>query len=218
VKIPTGSFMMGSTNGEPDETPAHRVTINYSFYMGKYEVTQAQWQAVMGRNPYPSEDCRGNCPVALVSWDEAQDFISKLNSFGDGYKYRLPTEAEWEYACRAGTTADYAGDLKAVAWYAENSGRRDHAVGQKQPNAWGLYDMHGNAWEWCEDWYHNTYNGAPTDGGAWLTGGEQKYRVVRGGSWNESATRLRSADRSADPQDFRHADRGLRVVAVARTQ
>ncbi|MGI9065298.1 MAG: protein kinase domain-containing protein [Pyrinomonadaceae bacterium] len=136
VWIQPGSFMMGSTNGEADEKPVHQVTINYSFYMGKYEVTQAQWQAVMGRNP-SSFKC-SNCPVEQVSWNDAQEFIRKLNQINDGYTYRLPSEAEWEYACRAGTTGDYAGNLNDMAWYADNSGSKTHAVGSssRMPGAW----------------------------------------------------------------------------------
>ncbi len=209
--------MMGSTNGEADERPVHEVTINYSFHMGKYEVTQAQWQAVMGNNPSYFKDCV-NCPVEQVSWDDAQNFINKLNESNDGFRYRLPTEAEWEYACRAGTTGDYAGNLSEMAWYSENSGNKTHAVGGKQPNAWGLADMHGNVWEWCQDWYHETYYSAPTDGSAWLSGGEQKYRVLRGSSWNNYAPCLRSANRLIGTPVYRFGSYGFRVVAVARTQ
>jgi TonB family protein len=210
--------MMGSTNGEPDEKPAHQVTINYSFYMGRYEVTQAQWQAVMGNNPSYFKDCGGNCPVEQVSWDDTQIFIQRLNGMNDGYTYRLPTEAEWEYACRAGTTGDYAGPLSEMAWYSENSGSKTHTVGGKRPNEWGLADMHGNVWELCQDWYHETYYGAPTDGSAWLSGGDQKYRVLRGGSWLINATNLRSAYRNSYfSPDYRNQLNGFRVVAVART-
>jgi TonB family protein len=217
VRISSGTFMMGSTNGETDEKPAHQVTTNYSFYIGKYEVTQAQWQSVMGNNPSYFKDC-ANCPVEQVSWDDAQNFIKRLNESNDGFRYRLPTEAEWEYACRAGTTGDYAGNLTEMAWYYENSGSKTHAVEGKRSNDWGLADMHGNVLEWCEDWYHTTYDGAPTDGSAWLSGGEQKYRVVRGGSWPYSATQLRSAYRlSFYSPDYRSYVIGFRVVAVART-
>jgi formylglycine-generating enzyme required for sulfatase activity len=214
VEIPAGNFCMGSDGGSGDEKPVHLVTIRQSFYMGKYEVTQAQWQAVMGNNPSGFKDCGGNCPVEQVSWDDAQNFINKLNASNDGFRYRLPTEAEWEYACRAGTTGDYAGNLSEMAWYSENSGNKTHAVGGKQPNAWGLGDMHGNVWEWCQDWYHETYYGAPSDGSAWVSGGEQKYRVLRGGSWNHVATFLRSANRSRDSPDSRYFGNGFRVVAV----
>ena len=211
--IPAGRFSMGSASGGSDEKPVHEVTIGQPFYIGKYEVTQGQWTAVMGKNPsYFKGD---NLPVEQVSWDDAQQFINKLNEMNDGFKYRLPTEAEWEYSCRAGTTGDYPGDLDEMGWYVNNSGNgyfdaasifqndkmnygkrihdngdRTHAVGAKQANAFGLYDMHGNVWEWCEDWHHENYNGAPTDGSAWLSGGEQKFRVLRGGSVVRHGLRL----------------------------
>src|SRR6266404_7386825 len=218
VEIPKGSFCMGSNDGEANEKPVHQVTINYSFYIGKYEVTQAQWQAVMRNNPSSFKgEIPGplfNLPVEQVSWDDAQSFINKLNEGNDGFRYSLPTEAEWEYACRAGTTGDYAGNLSEMAWFAENSENRTHNVGEKQPNGWGLFDMHGNVWEWCQDWYHDSYNGAPTDGSAWL-GGVQLYRVLRGGSWgNKDAASLRSASRSRNTPDNRFYDKGLRLVAV----
>jgi formylglycine-generating enzyme required for sulfatase activity len=152
--------------------------------------------------------------VESVSWNDAQKFIERLNHTNDGYIYRLPTEAEWEYACRAGTTGDYAGNLNEMAWYSENSGYKSHAVGGKQPNAWGLADMHGNVWEWCQDWHHDTYHGAPSDGSAWLIGGEQKYRVVRGGAWHLVAASLTSAFRSNGTPDARGSIIGFRVVAV----
>src|SRR5437667_5221339 len=114
--------------------------------MGKYEVTQAQWESVMERNP--SRFRGADRPVEQVSWNDVQQFLQKLNARGDGYRYRLPAEAEWEYAARAGTSGPYAGNLDAMAWYEQNSGKQTHPVGQKQPNAWGLYDMHGNVWEW----------------------------------------------------------------------
>jgi formylglycine-generating enzyme required for sulfatase activity len=236
VLIPAGSFMMGATNGSSDEKPVHQVTISYAFYMGKYEVTQAQWQSVMGSNPSYFKDCGGNCPVEQVSWDDAQNFIQRLNQMNDGYAYRLPTEAEWEYACRAGTTGDYAGDPDAIGWYYANSGdarlsgnwnydkskannNRTHSVGTKLPNAFDLFDMHGNVWEWCQDWYHDSYNGAPTDGSAWVSGGEQQSRVLRGGSWYFHTSFSRAANRgyrtTLDPRGFSN---GFRVVAVARTQ
>jgi formylglycine-generating enzyme required for sulfatase activity len=237
VLIPPGSLMMGSVNGAADEKPVHQVTIGQAFYMGKYEVTQAQWQSVMGSNP--SNFKGDNLPVETVSWDDAVAFIARLNAQNDGFAYRLPTEAEWEYACRAGTTGDYAGDLDAMAWYGNNSGRgrldaaeiyrtdsanyykritenggQTHAVGTKLPNSFGLFDMHGNVWEWCQDWYHDSYNGAPTDGSAWLSGGEQKYRVMRGGSWYADAAVLRSAARRRDTPGYDYNLYGFRVVAV----
>lgn len=214
VRIPADSFTMGSTNGDSDEKPAHQVTIGQSFYMGKYEVTQAQWQAVMGSNP--SEFKGDNLPVENVSWNDAQEFIGKLNARNVGYVYRLPSEAEWEYACRAGTSGDYAGNLDAMAWYDGNSNSTTHPVGSKQPNSFGLFDMHGNVYEWCEDWNHGSYAGAPTDGSAWLSGGEQKSRVLRGGSWGSLATRLRSAYRYYFAPDTRGSNIGFRVVASSR--
>jgi formylglycine-generating enzyme required for sulfatase activity len=212
---PAGSFMMGSENGGRDEQPAHQVTFSQGFYIGKFEVTQQQWQAVMGTNP--SHFKGESLPVEQVSWDDAQAFIRRLNEQNDGYIYRLPSESEWEYACRAGTTADYAGELDSMAWFGdERAGRQTHPVGQKRPNAWGLYDMHGNVWEWCEDLYHEGYQGAPVDGSAWLTGGEQKRRALRGGSWLLIDPQLlRCAHRSRLAPDHRNKEIGFRVVALA---
>ncbi|HEY7545724.1 MAG TPA: bifunctional serine/threonine-protein kinase/formylglycine-generating enzyme family protein, partial [Blastocatellia bacterium] len=179
VQIPQGEFLMGSEKGEGDEKPAHKVRISRPFEMGKYEVTQAQWEAVMGNNP--SNFKGANLPVENVSWNDAQEFIQKLNARNDGYVYRLPTEAEWEYACRAGSTGDYAGNLDEMAWHGSNSASKTHSVGQKKPNAWGLHDMHGNVWEWCMDWYlENYYSQSPS---ADPPGpGTGSLRVSRGGS------------------------------------
>ena len=203
---------MGSESGEADEKPVHRVTISNGFYMGRYEVTQVQWQAVMGNNP--SHFKGDNLPVEKVSWNDIQWFINKLNAMNDGFRYRLPTEAEWEYACRAGTPGDYGGYIEGMAWYSENSGNSTHSVGTKAPNSFGLYDMHGNVLEWCQDVYHDTYNGAPTDGSAWLIGGDQKVRVLRGGSWGYFAKNLRSADRFRVTPDRRSYSIGIRLVGV----
>jgi formylglycine-generating enzyme required for sulfatase activity len=161
--IPKGAFQMGSENGYWDEKPVHRVVISEPFFLGKYEVTQAQWESVMGMNPSYFQNCP-QCPVENVSWDNCQEFIRKLNAKGDGYTYRLPTEAEWEYACRSETTGDYAAYLDAIGWYKVNSGSKTHPVGQMKPNAWGLHDMHGNVNEWCADSYSgNYYNTSPTN-------------------------------------------------------
>ncbi len=216
VYVPAGSFMMGSNNGGPDEEPVHEVTIKEGFYIGRYEVTQAEWQQLMGNNPSTFKG--DSLPAEQVSWDDAQIFINKLNERGDGFKYRLPTEAEWEYACRAGTTGDYAGEVNEMGWFSENSGSKTHTVGTKRPNGWGLADMHGNVWEWCADYYHETYNGAPTDGSTWLTGTEMKYRVLRGGSWDGHVSDLRSAGRLRRSPAGRAYDFGFRVAAVVRTQ
>jgi formylglycine-generating enzyme required for sulfatase activity len=239
VWIPPGSFMMGS-NYNNYEQPVHRVTISEGFYMGKNEVTQAQWQKMMGNNPSYFKGC-DSCPVEQVSWDDAQEFIRRLNAQSDNYMYRLPTEAEWEYACRAGTTGDYAGALDSLAWYGNNSGRRyldvreiartdssnflqrlsdnenqTHPVGTKQPNAFGLFDMHGNVWEWCQDLYHEDYHGAPDDGRAWEGGVEQKYRVLRGGSWTDFSTGCRSTERYWPMKGDRKNFIGFRLVSVTR--
>ncbi len=209
VKIPSGSFMMGSENGSKDEKPAHRVNISKSFYMGKYEVTQAQWKSVMGNNPSSASNCGGNCPVNIVSWDDVQGFIRKLNDLQKKYKYRLPTEAEWEYACRAGTTGDYAGDLDSMAWYFLNAGGETHPVGQKSPNDFGLYDMHGNVAEWCEDRYGNYSSETVTD----PTGAaEGSFRVYRGGGWYANGGFLRSANRNSIESTHSSGDLGFRLI------
>jgi formylglycine-generating enzyme required for sulfatase activity len=220
VYIPPGSFLMGSESGNKDEKPVRRVTLSKAFYIGKYEVAQSQWQTVMGENPSHFKDCGGNCPVEQISWDDAQDFIGKLNERDDGFTYRLPTEAEWEYACRAGTTGDYYGpNVDALGWHADSAEKDStHPVGMKQPNSFGLFDMPGNVWEWCEDVYHDSYDGAPTDGSAWTAGGEQEKRVLRGGGWHFYRVAMRSAYRRGFPKnsrDYEHGG-GVRVVAVPR--
>ncbi len=202
---------MGS-NAYEDAKPIHEVTIAGPFYLGKYEVTQGEWKAVTGSNPsrFEGDD---RLPVENVSWDDCQEFIAKLNGRKDGYAYRLPSEAEWEYACRAGTTGDYAGELDEMAWYRNNSGNKTHPVGKKKPNAWGLYDMHGNVWEWCQDRYHKNYNGAPTDGTAWEAGSDNE-RILRGGSWCDSAYYCRSANRLCNSPVVRDNYVGFRLVAA----
>jgi formylglycine-generating enzyme required for sulfatase activity len=213
--IPAGSFQMGS-DSYSDESPVHQVTFASGFYLGRYEVTQAQWQKVMGNNPSPDKSCGENCPVEKVSWDDTQEFIKKLNAMNDGYTYRLPSEAEWEYGCRAGTTGKDVGDLDAMAWYGKNSDDKMHPVGKKQPNAWGLYDMQGNVLEWVMDNYHGDFRGAPTDGSAWLTGGETNKRMYRNGSWFSDASEVRSTRRDRYSPDSRFDNLGFRLVAVSR--
>lgn len=219
--------MGGATKYGPeqeDEEPRHEVTFSQPFCLGKYEVTQAQFQSVMGSNPSRFKDCGGNCPVEQLSWNDAQNFISRLNLSltrllheGDtaNFTYRLPTEAEWEYACRAGTTGDYAGNLSEMAWYLENSGSKTHAVGGKRPNAWDLYDMHGNVSEFCQDWYDGDYMEAPTDGSA-SSRGAKIDRVMRGGSWFDVAKYLRSAFRGWVKPVLRLDDYGFRVAVTVR--
>jgi len=188
VLIRPGTFTMGSDKGGGER--AHQVTLTKPFYLGKYEVTQEQWQQIMGGNPSRFKGAKN--PVEMVSWDDCQEFMGKLRKKLPGQMFRLPTEAEWEYACRAGTTGEYAGDLDAMAWYDSNSGSKTHPVGGKKPNAWGLYDMHGNVGEWCADWYGDYPNSAVTDPTSSNTG---SYRVIRGGFWYGSACYCRAADR-----------------------
>ena len=197
VVIPAGRFTMGSDKNS-NEKPQHTVYIQ-RFLMGKTEVTQKQWQDVMGYNPSSFGACGPNCPVEKVSWDDIQQFIAKLNQ-RTGQKYRLPSEAEWEYAARAETSTEWShgndeSKLGNYAWYSWNSGSKTQAVGQKLPNAFGLFDMHGNVLEWTQDCWHETYAGAPTDGSAWTTGCSNNTRVVRGGSWGSESAILRSAFR-----------------------
>ncbi len=211
VFIPAGEFMMGSATGLDNERPVHLVRISRSFEMGKYEVTQAQWEAVMGNNP--SRFKGANLPVENVSWDDVQTFISALNSRNDGYVYRLPTEAEWEYTCRAGTTGDFAGNLDEMGWGYGNSGFQAHPVGQKKPNAWELYDMHGNAWELVQDWYGPYSKGEVTDPAGPSFG---SYRVYRGGGWNDAATYCRSAYRFNLELGVYYSGLSLRLVRTAK--
>ena len=214
VLIQPGSFQMGSDKNT-EEKPVHTVAIAKPFYIGKYLVTQAQWEKVMGENPSGFKGT--NYPVDSVSWNDCQNFLAKLKEKLPGQTFRLPTEAEWEYACRAGTTTEYNfGDSDAAlvdsAWDRNNSGARTHPVGEKAPNAWGLYDMHGEVWEWCRDLWHSSYDGAPADGAAWIQDGDAWYRVVRGGSWNNYATSLRAARRVRNLPSLRLDYYGVRLV------
>jgi formylglycine-generating enzyme required for sulfatase activity len=225
-----------------DEKPQHDVTVN-CFYIGKYQITQAQWEAVMGNNPSHFKGVSA-LPVECVSWNDAKQFCKKLSKI-TSKAYRLPSEAEWEYACRAGTTGDYGGDLDAMAWYGNNSGLKDidanalwrelrqnvseyikrlkengnktRSVGGKRPNTFGLHDMHGNVWEWCEDVWHDNYSGAPADGSVWSSGGDPSFRVVRGGSWLINGGSCRSAYRGRSEPGFHDIDLGVRVVVSAAT-
>ncbi len=217
VEISPGSFMMGSDSGDSDVQPVHQVTIAYTFYMLKFEVTQAQWETLMGSNPssYMGND---NLPVESVSWNDIQQFTTKLNQLDTKNTYRLPSEAEWEYCARAGSTTEYCfgnntGSLINYAWYYDNSDSWTHIVGQKLPNAWGLYDMHGNVWEWCQDDWYDDYNGAPTDGSAWGNG-TGSYRVRRGGRNLSPAAGCRSANRNYDLPNVRSII-GFRLVLEA---
>ncbi|MCO5382153.1 MAG: formylglycine-generating enzyme family protein [Methanosarcina barkeri] len=199
--IPVGEFKMGSSDDEvgryDSEGPVHKITIKNPFNLGKYPVTQKQWVAIMGSNP--SRFKGDDRPVENVSWNDVQEFLKKLNELRGNDKYRLPSEAEWEYACRANTTTRfYFGDdelkLGKYAWYSGNSGGETHHVGKKEPNSWKLYDMHGNVWEWVQDSWRNNYNDAPSDGSAWRDENSSD-RVLRGGGWSYFADSCRSANR-----------------------
>lgn len=196
VLISAGEFMMGS-NESSLEKPVHKVKIKNFFYMSKYMVTQKQWKKVMKNNPslFKSEDR----PVETVSWNDVQEFIDKLNLMELTDEYRLPSEAEWEYACKAGTQTRYSfGDDKSkineYAWYNENSGYETHPVGQKKPNLWGLYDMHGLVCELVQDKWHDNFDEAPLDGSTWETG-SSSYRVARGSFFQWDAESCRSSNR-----------------------
>ena len=213
VWVPAGEFRMGSTNSAViiPEQPVTQVRINRGFWMGKYEVTQAEWQGVMGTNPSGFSGCE-QCPVEQVSWNAAQDFIGSLNARSGGNRYRLPTEAEWEYAARAGTTGDRYGNLDAIAWCG-NSGNRTQPVGQKAPNAFGLHDMIGNVWEWVDDRYGYYPGGAVTDPQGPTSGFSGVYR---GGSWIDNARSCRASVRHLTTPDGlgvddRHGFRLLRT-------
>ena len=219
--IPAGEFVMGSPESDrdavDDEKPQHPVWITKPFYLGKYPITQEQWEVVMGNNPSHFKGPKN--PVEQVSWIDCQKFLKRLNEKAGGGKFSLTTEAQWEYACRAGSSTKYCfynrGDEEAVlgqyAWYHGNSGGRTHPVGEKRPNAWGLYDMHGNVWEWCEDrWYNYEHHAqSPTPSS---TGSE---RISRGGGWNYFATYCRSAFRFIFLPGRRLKFLGLRVSRVA---
>jgi formylglycine-generating enzyme required for sulfatase activity len=220
VLIPAGEFLMGSPDSDNgaggDEKPRHGVRITKPFYMGNYLVTQKQWEAVMGDNPSHFKGPKN--PVETICWNDCQKFVEKLNAKVRGGKFSLPTEAQWEYACRAGSTTRYCfGDeesgLGEYAWYGENAGGKTHPVGEKKPNAWGLYDMHGNVWEWCQDWCNSGYYAnSPTDDPMGPSGGA--YRVVRGGTWDGPARNCRSAGRGSFVPGYRHDYLGFRVSGV----
>ena len=234
IRIPGGCFMMGSPEDElgqggrgEGEQPLHEVCVD-GFWMGKYEVTQEQWQQIMGENPsYNTKDKVGmdtaNHPVEKISWDTIQEFILKLNENAEINVFRLPSEAEWEYACRAGMQTAYSfgddgGKLGEYAWFGENSGAKSHPVGQLKPNAYGLYDMHGNVHEWMADPWHPNYDGAPSDGRAWETEREASVRMTRGGSWYHPRGDQRCAYRRAIPQSSYHQVIGFRLLRAAEAE
>ncbi|MCP4455682.1 MAG: formylglycine-generating enzyme family protein, partial [Planctomycetes bacterium] len=207
IEIPSGEFEMGSEDGEDREKPVHPVKLQ-AFEISATPITQAQYEAVMGTNP--SEFKGADRPVETVSWDDAKVFCERLTKMAkaSGRVFTLPCEAQWEYACRAGSTTRYCfGDDEAklgeYAWYDKNSKGQTQPVGQKRPNDWGLYDMHGNVWEWVEDDWHDNYRGAPVDGRAWVDNQRGAARVIRGGSWGSGARGCRSAIRGGISPDDR---------------
>ena len=215
---PAGSFTMGSPIGEDgrfDDETQHRVTLTKGFWMGETEVTQGLWKEVMGGGNPSGFKSGDDYPVERVSWGDCQEFLRKLNARSPqaGYEWRLPTEAQWEYACRAGATGAFGGTgrLDDMGWYSDNSGRQTHPVGKKTANAWGLYDMHGNVWEWCADWYGSYLTGTVTDPPGPSSG---PGRVSRGGSWCNSARLSRSANRDSGDPGARTYALGFRVALV----
>lgn len=213
--VPTGRFNMGSSNENFSEAPIHPVRIPRSFYLGRFPVTQRQWVSLCRDNPSAFQESADQ-PVDSVSWPDAMRFCERL-SVEAGRPVRLPSEAEWEYACRAGSASEFffssegpfpddgsvrealRRELLNYAWFEDNSNETTHAVGLKEPNKWGLHDMIGNVWEWCADHWHDGYRGAPDDGTAWIESGDARpRRCLRGGAWDMNAFRCRSCYRSWD--------------------
>ncbi len=244
--IPIGDFMMGSNDGEEDEQPVHRVSFSRPFWMARTEVTNQQYgqykkpEKVLKRKGVPMP-MGATDPVCGINWNDATGFCKWLTRkerregrLPEGYEYTLPTEAEWEYACRAGSTTEYAGRIDAMGWFNKNSSDKTNPVGLKNPNAWGLHDMHGNVWEWCADPWYATYDNAPTDGsqrgmanneykvdGSQMQEGGHSYRlhnsgyrVVRGGSWHYSARACRSANRYYHTPDYKLNYLGFRPILI----
>jgi formylglycine-generating enzyme required for sulfatase activity len=231
VSIPAGEFVMGSPAAEPersdDEGPQHRVVLE-GFWMGQSPITQAQWKAVMGSNPshFSEQPDSPQRPVERVSWYEAMEFCQRLSA-SRGRRYSLPSEAQWEYACRAGTAmpfhfgatltpalANYNGNLIYAKSLKGQYREQTTPVGMFPANGWGLQDMHGNVWEWCLDPWHGTYEGAPTDGSPWVQGGDQSLRLLRGGSWSSHPRGCRSADRLGHLPGLRTRLIGFRVCCL----
>ncbi|MEO7415123.1 MAG: formylglycine-generating enzyme family protein [Opitutaceae bacterium] len=251
VKLDAGKFVMGSPRSDimrfTDEPTQVEIGLSKDFWIGKTEVTQRQWEALMGNNPSVARKAGPEAPVEFVSWEEATAFCAKLTAreraagrLPEGYVYSLPTEAQWEYACRAGTTEAHAGNLDEMAWYSRNAGIHPHPVAQKQPNAWGIYDMHGNVWEWTADWYRASVVGGrgrgPAGGGAPPAGTpagsapgaggaaddatdpagavEGTLRVLRGGAYNMPDAAARSAYRLRLEPETKLKTIGFRVALI----
>ena len=221
VKIPHGKFLMGTSltvtgkNGWTNdaERPVHQVTIAKDFWLGQFPITQTQWQEVMGNNPSYFKSAGPDAPVEQVSFTDTQLFLTRLNSMQTKWHVRLPFEAEWEYAARAGTTTETYGPLDEIAWYRENAGGTTHPVGKKTPNTFGLYDMLGNVWQWCQDWYA-PYSAAPAEDPKGATQGER--RLTRGGCFYCDPVHERAARRNRDLEDHFWRSIGFRVAADLR--
>ncbi|TGC09542.1 formylglycine-generating enzyme family protein [Methanolobus halotolerans] len=212
VLIPAGEFQTGSEHS--NRRSIHKVIVTKPFYLGKYPVTQREWKALIDNDPSCFEG--DELPVECVSWYDVQEFVKSLNTREGTDRYRLPSGAEWEYACRAGTTTKYSfgdaeSELGEYAWYYENSEHRTHPAGQKKPNPWGLYDMHGNVWEWCQDKYHKTHQAAPADRSARVAGNISGL-VLRGGGWVNYAGKCRSACRSSFHPNYGYYSLGFRLL------
>lgn len=217
VPIPAGSFVMGGAKSEgkfPEEAPPVQANID-GFLLGRFEVTQQQWFDVMGANPSAFKDPRK--PVDSITWYDIEEFIKRLNERAGAQIYRLPSEAEWEYAVRAGTTTDYyygddAAELERHGWIGQEGNVGTRPVGQREPNPWGLFDVYGNVWEWVADCWHDDYQGRPADARPWVDPAGCKHRVLRGGGWNTPADRARSSSRGTYPADLNDVSNGFRLA------
>jgi formylglycine-generating enzyme required for sulfatase activity len=217
VRVPGGCFQMGSETGEKHERPVHKVCVD-SFEIGKVEVTQGQWQAVMGRNPANFAACGEACPVEQVSWNDAQEFIAQLNARKQGV-FRLPTEAEWEYACRSGGKDEVfpggvaASQVSQIAWHNKDEiGNKTYPVGTKISNGLGLHDMSGNVWEWVHDAFVTPYDVSAGEKNPRVEKSAEQKRVIRGGSWNQKVSYVRCAIRARYEPGVRDSRIGLRLV------
>ncbi|MBN2111385.1 MAG: formylglycine-generating enzyme family protein [Methanosarcinaceae archaeon] len=213
ILIPAGEFQT-DPDEHSNEKMVHKVIVSKPFYLGKYLVTQKEWKEVMGNEPscFKGDDR----PVECVSWNDVQSFVRKLNAWEDTDNYRLPSEAEWEYACRGGTITRYSfgddeSELDEYAWYYSNSEHRTHPVGQKKPNPWELYDMHGNVWEWCQNRYTKSHEDASVDVSPWEAANPSGL-ALRGGGWVNSARKCRSASRSSFNPDYGYYSLGFRLL------